>query len=319
MKRKVLVQLVLPLLGLSVLFLLLAFEPLLAQRPVELLELSVILREIDSSASAVTRQGMERAALDLNAELRFLTLSTPNDAAEQRKLLEREMEGGADGVLLAPADRTELKESVRAAADHMAVVTLETDMSDEGAVACVSADNIALGKALGRAALNGVSEGDTILLVDSLPGDTGVTQRLESAAQVLEEAGIRIRVCRAEKWADLPGAMQKALETEQPALVMAFESAALERAAQAVQAFKEPPLLYGMGSTNAIAAGLEQGWITSIAAQNEFAAGYLAVAAAVSSIRQEPAQAAKPLAFSILRRENMYDPDNQKLLLPMVR
>jgi ribose transport system substrate-binding protein len=319
MKRKVLLQLVFPLLGLSALFLILTFEPMLASRPAPPLELSVLLREADSSVSSAVRQGMEQAAADLGAELRFLSLSTANDAEEQRQLLLREVEGGADGVLLSPAERAELAQGVRTAAGRAAVVTLETDMSAQGAVACVGADNTALGEELGRAALHGVSSGDTVLLVDSLPGDTGIAERLEAAADVMEAAGARVCFCRPTGSDSLEKALTKAVEEERPVSVLAFEASALERAAQTLQLLEAPPLLYGVGATSAIAAGLEKGQITAVAAQNEFAAGYLAVEAAVKSIREEPVQDITPLKFSILRKENMYEPDNQKLLLPVIR
>ena len=54
------------------------------------LELSVIIREQDSSFWTNARMGMEQAAGELGAELRFLTLSTANDGREQWELLLRE-------------------------------------------------------------------------------------------------------------------------------------------------------------------------------------------------------------------------------------
>ena len=59
MTRKTLLWLVLPLLGLSILFCLLAFAPNDLKGQPELLEMSVILREGDGAASTM-RKGMER-------------------------------------------------------------------------------------------------------------------------------------------------------------------------------------------------------------------------------------------------------------------
>ena len=64
----------------------------------------------------------------------------------------------------------------------------------------------------------------------------------------------------------------------------------LERAAAAVSRLEDPPLLYGAGSTAAITAGLEQGRITSILAQNAFSTGYLAVESAARTARRETAE-----------------------------
>ena len=105
MKRKILLQLVLPLLGLILLFSLLAFAPGRSQREPALLEMSVILREVDSSHISIARQCMEQAAADLNVELRFLTPSSDNHAQEQLQLLTREVEAGASAIILIPADR----------------------------------------------------------------------------------------------------------------------------------------------------------------------------------------------------------------------
>lgn len=319
MKRKILLQLVVPLLSLCMLFLLLAVQPDPASRSVEPVELSVILRETDTAALNAARQGMEQAAADLNAELRLLTLTTAGSGEEQRVLLEREVSGGAGGVVLVPADRETLADSVRQAAGQVPVVTMETDMRESGAKAWVGADNATLGTALGKAALNGVRPGETVLLLDSLSGDNAVRERLEAAAAVLKTEGRTVEVCTPGE-RPLSDALKTALSELRPSLVMAFEAGALETAASVLETVEQPaPLLYGAGASTAIAAGLEQGRITAIAAQNEFAAGYLAVEAAVRLARHQTWETEDPLEFSILRRENMYEPDSQKLLFPVIR
>lgn len=78
MSRKAILQLVLPLIGLSVLFCLLAFAPGEKHSQPPLLEMSVILRDGDGGVSTM-RKGMEQAAEDLNVELRFLTPAEDND------------------------------------------------------------------------------------------------------------------------------------------------------------------------------------------------------------------------------------------------
>ena len=171
MSRKVLLQLVLPLIGLSVLFWLLAFAPGDKHYQPALLEMSVILRDGDGNVSAM-RKGMEQAAKDLNVELRFLTPAEDNSAVEQVQLLEHEVSGAAPAVLLVPADREALGEAVSAAAGKTTLVTVETDMTAWGADASISMDHQALGEALGKAAMNGVPFGGTVLLLDSLPGTT---------------------------------------------------------------------------------------------------------------------------------------------------
>ena len=313
MNRKVLLQLTLPLVGLSVLFWLLAFAPGEKHHRPALLEMSVILRDGDGAVSTM-RKGMEQAAKDLNVELRFLTPSEDNSAAEQVELLEREVTGAAPAILLIPSDRETLGSAVSAAAGKTTLVTLETDMSAWGAAAAISADHQALGEALGTAALNGVPAGGTVLLLDSLPGDNGIRQRLEAAKAVLEREGRQVRICR---WTCGSTSFGDILRIERPSAVIAFEAAALSDMAELSKGEPAFPLLYGCGSTAGIAAALEKSRVIAITAVNVFSAGYLAVEAGAKLARHENWTGVSTVGFSIVRKETMYDSDNQKLLFPV--
>ena len=313
MSRKAWLQLVLPLIGLSVLFWLLAFAPGEKHHQPPLLELSVILRDGDGAVSTM-RKGMEQAAQDLNVELRFLIPAEDNSAVQQAQLLEREVAGAAPAVLLIPADRETLGDAVSAAAGKTTLVTVETGMTAWGAAASITMDHQALGAALGAAALNGVPEGGTVLLLDSLPGDNGIRERMEAAKAVLEREG---RQARVYKWDPDTTSLPDILRIERPRAIIAFEAAALADVAELSRGEDTFPLLYGCGSTSGIAAALEKGRVTAITAVNVFSAGYLAVEAAAALARHEDWTAAAPVAFSIVRQETMYDSDNQKLLFPV--
>ena len=280
MSRKVLFQLVLPLIGLSILFWLLAFAPGERKNQPALLEMSVILRDGDGAVSTM-RRGMEQAAVDLNVELRFLTPTADNSAAEQAHLLERETAGGTQAILLLPADRSVLGEAVSAAAGRTALVTVETDMTEWGAGAAVTMDHQA---------------------------------RMLAARETLERAGRQVRIYQ---WSADTASFTDILRIERPGAVVAFEAAVLAEAAEMARSNESFPLLYGCGSTPAIAAALEEGRVTAIAALNVFSAGYLAVDAAAALARHEDWTGVPTVAFSIVRQENMYDNDNQKLLFPV--
>lgn len=310
MNRKSLSQLALPLLGLLLIGLLALLNMNRSHTPQPLLEVSVILRE--DSTFSVTRQGMEQAAADLNVELRFLAPSVANSAPEQAQLLAHELESGASAVLLVPADREALSEAVQAAQSQAAVVTLETDMTGQGARAFLGADNQALGEALGRAAINGTPFGGTVLLLDSLPGDNAVRERLEASSAFLEREGRKVLIHRPED-----PELQDYLPAHPVQAILAFDAPGLEKAAEAARTLEDFPLLYGAGSTPTIAAGLEQNRVTAIAALNNFSSGYLAVQTAAALVRRQPPPEPAPLPFRILRQETMYEPENQKLLFPV--
>lgn len=289
----------------------LSVSELVGQKPPsELSELTVIVRESDSSIWSAARQGMEQAAVDFGAELRFLTLTTQNSVTEQRVLLGRELASGARGVILAPANPVEISQELQKAAGQAAILTLETDMSGSGAVDLIAPDNRLLGEALARSAIEDLPAGSEILLVSSALPETGIDQRLQAAEAMLAAAGYIPSVGILS-----PNLLAMA---EGMKAILTFEPYALEQALQQLPN-KGVPLLYGVGSTGLIMAGLEQGTVTAIAAQNEFATGYTAVQEAVWAIERRVQKPREPMEFKIIRKRDMYQMENQKLLFPVTR
>lgn len=271
------------------------------EREPQLLSLSVMLRDTDSSAWTVARQGMEQAADELGAELRFLTLTTAGDSAEQEALLLREVEDGAAALVAVPADPAALSAALASWLVVCPTVVLESPM--EGAAGVVSPDNALLGQKLAEALLEDWDGGE-VLLLDTAGSCSGVEARLTAAADALAAAGAPVR-----REAELP--------EEAPRWVMAFEPAVTQRSAERREAEGLDFALYGVGSAAGVTAQLERGNIAAIAAWSDYAAGYLAVRRAVNAVRGTGGTLT-PLPFSILREEDIYAPENQKLLFPIM-
>ena len=141
-----------------------------------------------------------------------------------------------------------------------------------------------------------------------------MAQRLEAAKAVLEREGRQVRICR---WTCGSTSFEDILRIERPSAVIAFEAAALSDMAELSKGEPAFPLLYGCGSTAGIAAALEKSRVTAITAINVFSAGYLAVEAGAKLARHENWTGVSTVGFSIVRKETMYDSDNQKLLFPV--
>ena len=269
--------------------------------PARLLSLSVLLRDTDSSGWNVARQGMEQAADELGAELRFLTLSVQNDTKEQEELLRREVEGGADAVISVPADPEALYAALNRLSAPCPLVTLEASAGDGAGF--VAADHEELGRRLAETLLEDWNGGE-VLLLDTGGACPEAEFRLEAALAVLTAAGVPAqRAAPPEDWTGRRW-------------VMAFEAAATRQAAAEKEACGGSFALYGVGSSTAITAFLERGTLAAVAAWSDYAAGYLAVEQAVQAI-QNQIRPLDPLPFSIVRGEDIYAPENQKLLFPV--
>ncbi|MDO4565098.1 MAG: substrate-binding domain-containing protein [Clostridia bacterium] len=308
-KRTIMLMVALPLLGVGVLFSLIAFDRL-SNSSKPLIELSVIVRDSDSSLWTAARKGMEQAAADYGAELRFLTLTASNSSEDQKKLLDREISNGADAIVIAPVDPAALGDAVQAAASVASMVTIDTDMSEYGADACVSVDNSLLALSLGNAALAGTQDGDSVIVAYSSQANTLTQLLIDETSKALREGDRKVILCSADR-------IGMYLNYSPPDAIIAVDSDALERVARLVQSADAQPLIYGNGVTSDIAHYLEIGIIEMIAAKNEYASGYLAVQAAVQKALNEKVAPIEYLPFYFVTNETMYEPDYQKLLFPV--
>lgn len=276
------------------------------------MELSVVIRESDSTLWSNVRLGLEAAAGDLGAELRFLTLSRTNDGQEQEELLRREVEGGAGALVVVPADPEHLASRWTDITDACPVVCMESWV--DGADQMIGPDNSALGQALAKTVLEDWT-GGVVLLLDTGGTSTGVNTRLEAAQETLEENGVLVerRIVTA---AALPNVLVPLVIETGATQMITFEPAATEQAVIAKESGRLSQPLYGVGVSTNVIAGMERGSVAAVAAVSDYAAGYLAAESAIRLARGET-DVMEPLPFFVVRGEDIYDPENQKLLFPV--
>lgn len=278
-------------------------ESLLTPPAPRRVEISILLRPGDSGVWATARQGMEQAAEDLGAELRFLTLEAEQGSDSQTELLRRQAEIGVDAAVVVPADCADL-EQLLDGWQGLPVVTLESPV--EGARAFVGVDDEAVGRMLARQAAQDCPPQGQVLLVNALPDCAGPARRLESAQQTLEAAGLSVRQCGALSAEVLAGADA----------VLCFAPESLEQAAALAAGCAVPPPVYGAGVSAPVVAGLETGAVTAAAVWSDYAAGYLAVSQAAAAARGLSAED-RTLAVTLVKEGETYDTDLEKLLYPI--
>ena len=110
---------------------------------------------------------------------------------------------------------------------------------------------------------------------------------------------------------------------EEPILRVSHEDVTLRSAGESFRltvwdsSGNDPDACTYTSADPAVAAVDESGGeITAVAAWSDYAAGYLAVQQAVRAVREQ-SQELEPLSFSIVRGEDIYAPENQKLLFPV--
>lgn len=307
-KNNIIQLCVLGILGAAVLFTLIFPNLNVHVKRREPLEISAVMRDVDSRLWSGLRMGMEQAASDLGAELRFLS-PTSGTSSEQEELIQREAERGTDAMIVLPRDSEQLEQKIDFG--EIPIISLESPLA--GSRETVAPDHPQIGTQLaGLVVQEGAKQ--PVLLVSCYPKSSGVTQRVEAAQQALKKAGIQTILYYGDTFTQI----EETANQQKAGQIVALDSKATLLLAEGYADSQSHPQVYGVGSVGEITTGLETGVLSAVAVWSEYAAGYMAVEYAVASAGRSTSRTEGTLRTSIIKEDEIYEPENQKLLFPII-
>lgn len=268
--------------------------------------IAVLTRREADVGTSVLFAGMEKAAEDSKLVLNYVMVPEEATLDEERELAAQEIEDGAQALIIEPVASEGSGKMAEELSQRAVVVLLgeRADTEAAGRFGSVSADNYAIGVALGREIRKGAAEtGGSVALLPAAGSRGSVEQRRRGVLEALRGSGISLQE-----------------DAEGAAIIAGLEDSALTEALSYALTAKERPLVYGVGNSNRNLYGLDRGDIRAMIVINEFNMGYLAVAEAkkkLSSRLREMEQLR--VGDTLVSRDNMYSAENQKLLFPLVR
>ena len=283
-------------------------------------------------------KGIEQAALDYNVDLHFFSSYAKGDGAQQIEYLRRELDSGADAVVIDAEDGDALSEYLESQRSHPPVVTLGTKLPSDRQSIHVGADDHSIGEKLAERVVAGGAAGCLIL---SPAGGRGAgdahSGRLAGLTGTLAEAGVPYAikyVSPADGFAangltadDLAvsGMTADGLAASKNA---PFSAVAVTDESLVIPACESAPdgaRIYGVGYISSFRQYLESGRLKEIVVYSEYDAGYLSLQAAVKAAdkkapfaspdRQAPAGAG--LALYTASADNMYAAPLVNILFPI--
>ncbi|MBF1255765.1 MAG: substrate-binding domain-containing protein [Stomatobaculum longum] len=261
-------------------------------------------RDVDVSDAALFA-GMEKAAEDSKVILNYVVVPPTATLAEEKLLAEQEIADGARAVLLEPVSTAGSGKMAEELSQRAAVVLLgeRADTEAAGHFGSVSADNYAIGVALGKEIAELLPDGGRIALLPESDEQGSIAARRQGIREALRGSAVQVQE-----------------ETQGVALLVGLEDSALTAAAESAAAEEKRPLVVGVGNSNRNIYALDRGDIADMIVINEFNMGYLAVAEAkkkLSSGLREMEQLR--VGDTLVARDTMFSAENQKLLFPLVR
>lgn len=288
----------------------------------KLIEISVIVRGRNDSNWATIKQGIDQASSDRNADVSFITLTSENDAAEQRALMEREIANGAAAILLAAADSDELAPVVASLSEKVPIIAIESPVNSDKLTDYISADNYEMGAVLAREIVERGVSSERIAVISGAGYCANLRERERGIAETLATAGSKAELFPVQSnLSDVTEIVARLADSHNLDSIIVPDPATLEIVAQTIYAAR--PMrrvnVYGFGATGSIASYLEKQVISAIIVQNDFSIGYLGIGVAVDAIEGSDVATGAYVGYKLITSENMYDPDTQKLLFPYVR
>lgn len=281
--------------------------------------ISVIVYGNNSDRWTTLKQGIDQAAEDFGAEINYCLMSSENDAKEQTQLLEREIENGSKGIIIAVTDSRNMAETVQKATLKVPVIMVETKADDVDDGIYISADNYSMGLNIGRSVYLNSKEDSKVAVYLKKMQRNSVYERYQGFMDSFQYKENIITSWEPAEYDDPARHLQRMIKENSVDIIVALDDMSLEEVIDAVESASTSVDIYGIGSTSKIVYNLDHGGINSIVFQNEFNMGYLSLQELLSSNHYNGHVSDIEVEFRTINRETMYLPKNQRLVFPIVQ
>lgn len=328
---------------LAVLFLLSSTDLIIKEEAAEVYPVSVIIGDTTDENYVNFRKGMERAAIELNGDVSFITLYEKGSAGQQRELILRELADGAKALVVAPVEADMLWEMEQESRFPVPVILINGAYGqncDLERSACFTFDFYAMGERLGEEILKEFPQQKRVCILEEQKPDSAGALFSQGLQKTLGPIGCEVfSVGEEADRSESEGAAGEGKDTwkrgflekitqgwSEKAVLAAADPESLARAAQLLAEEEEAAHwvegLYGRGNTVPILNYLDKGIIRGLCVTDDFSAGYLSVKAAVGlaknrSLEEESVKDGRCLESHYIRREDLRNEKYEKMLYPI--
>lgn len=308
---------------LVLLFLLSSTDLIIKEKEMQVYAVSVIVEDTTDDNYVNFRKGMDRAAIEYNLDVSFITLYDERNREQQKELIMREQQDGSRALIVSPVDPGHILQLQEEKRISIPLVFLNSEISStgEGKTARITFDYYQMGQELAEQMLAEQPPGQRIFLLGDSHPDQISRQFQEGVLHALEEAGQESAFLKGRREGDLKAQTEKELlrQPRQTVLIVLDPKNLTEIA----QMLSEENLsgeiggLYGRGTTVRLLNYLDRGVIRGLSVTDDFTAGYLSVRTAAELVANRQVPDAGYLDSHYIRREDLRNEAYEKMLYPI--
>lgn len=286
---------------------------------------SVIVNNSNNSRWTTMRQGLEQAAKDYDIEIDFVSTGEINSLEEELLLINREIDGGADGIIVQFVDSEIDSDRMSAITSRADVVLIGTDASPSELYNCVSPDNEAIGRELAKKIQEDMGaelQGKKVGIISGNQKQFAMQQRLGEFLTAFSGSGARIEWIIEGKTGTGVSELRHIQITNPVDILISLGNAEMEQAIDYASSasVQRNVTLYGVANSEKAVYYLDKGIVHTLVVPNEFNMGYESVEVLVNHMDFPLLEVEKrEVNYLIANRENLYDKENQKILFPIVQ
>ena len=243
-------------------------------------QVSIIVYGNKSERWNYLRAGAEQAAKDFNVEVNLITMPNDYNVMEQIKLINREINNGANGLLIAASDSTILGEFFSQVKIDIPIIFVETGIKDTTNIDYVSANNYKMGYSLGKTNVgNEISYSKIAIIVENEKRDS-VSQRYEGIMNALKEDIPNISIWKRENQNKLLKEVvfiQQKLAEEAVDIIITLDNTSTEDAIDAILNLNKQVTLYSIANSDKAVYHLDKGTIKALLYEIEYSICYLGI------------------------------------------
>ena len=276
---------------------------------------SVIVEDSSNERWTAFRLGIDQAAREYGVDVAFIASPEFESAQDQKNLISQEAAGGADALILSLYD----SEMTDIGTNTMKTVFVETDgiRDNSAGSAAVVPSGRKMGEALGEMLLKKSGPAPYVSVFIGNLLRYSEKEMLQGLTETVEGAGGSILLIETDR-----EYMMTALTRSKEADAIAvLEDPLLMRAAE-LSVSEELPggRLFGIGCSPSNISYLDRGVISGMIIPNEFTMGYQSLAQLSRCLSNDiPVMKDIEIGFSGVLTEEVHDPENEKLLFPVVQ
>lgn len=307
---------------LGVLFLLSFTDLIIKEKKAEIYPISVVLDSTTDECYANFKKGVEQAARDYNADVHFVTLYQEGDALQQEELIEREIKGGAQAVIVAPVRELNDPERLESLAYSCPIILLGNHPSKELPVTFVIRDYEKEGELLGRAVAEQIDSVSPVYVFAKEKSAGNNRPIYEAFVKMLKTEGFEAVLCSRESGSDFKTVFETILYPEAPkATIAALDAESMTEAAQILNSDDRYTGrlagVFGVGSTTYLLNQMDKGLIRGLVVHNSYNEGYLSIQKAAEGIKKGMKQERICLDSYYIERSDIRSRKFEKMLYPM--